>query len=98
MKLLNEVKVFAKDLSAKAKRRMAGTTLATAAILGTATTAMASESGASATIGTALQNGLNQAMSDFAGYVALVLPIGLTVFGTVFGVKKAKAFFNTVAK
>lgn len=98
MKLMNEVKVSAEELSAKAKRRMAGATLAATAIIGAATTAMASESGASATIGTALQSGLNQAMSDFAGYVALVLPIGLTVFGTVFGVKKAKAFFNTVAK
>lgn len=98
MKLLKEVRTFAEDLSVKAKRRMAGATLASTAIIGTATTAMASESGASATISTALQTGLNQAMSDFVGYVAVVLPIGLTVFGTVFGVKKAKGFFNTVAK
>ena len=97
MKLLREVRTFARDLSAKAKRRMAGTTLAATAIIGTATTAMASESGASATISTALQTGLNTAVTDFVGYVAIVLPIGLTVFGTVFGVRKAKGFFKTVA-
>lgn len=97
MKLLNEVKAFAGDLSMKAKRRMAGTTLAATAVIGTATTAMASESGASATISTALQTGLNTAVTDFVGYVAIVLPIGLTVFGVVFGVRKAKGFFKTVA-
>lgn len=97
MKLLKEVRTFAGNLSAKAKRRMVGTTLAATAIIGTATTAMASEASASASIGTALQNGLNQTVTDFVGYVALVLPVGLTVFGAVFGVKKAKGFFKTVA-
>ena len=99
MKLLKEVRAFAKDLSAKAKRRMAGTTLAATAVMGSAMTAMAEEAGssASATIGTALQTGLNTAVTDFVGYVAIVLPIGLTVFATVFGVRKAKGFFKTVA-
>lgn len=97
MKLLKEAETFARDLSAKAKRRMVGTILTATAVVGSAVTAMASEASASASIGTALQNGLNAAVTDFVGYVALVLPIGLTVFGAVFGVKKAKGFFKTVA-
>lgn len=99
MKLLKEVRTFAGDLSVKAKRRMAGATFAATAVIGSTMTAMAEEAGssASATIGTALQTGLNTAVTDFVGYVAIVLPIGLTVFATVFGVRKAKGFFKTVA-
>ena len=99
MKLLKEVKAFTEELSAKAKRRMVGTTLAATVVIGSAMTAMAEEAGssASATISAALQTGLNTAVTDFVGYVAIVLPIGLTVFATVFGVRKAKGFFKTVA-
>lgn len=97
MKLLKEARTFAKGLSAEEKRRMVGTILAATAVVGSAMTAMASEASASASISTALQNGLNQTVTDFVGYVALVLPIGLTVFGVAFGVKKAKVFFKTVA-
>lgn len=99
MKLLKEVKAFTEELSAKAKRRMVGITLAATVVIGSAMTAMAEEAGssASATISAALQTGLNTAVTDFVGYVAIVLPIGLTVFATVFGVRKAKGFFKTVA-
>lgn len=99
MKLLKEVKAFTEELSAKAKRRMVGITLAATVVIGSAVTAMAEEAGssASATISAALQTGLNTAVTDFVGYVAIVLPIGLTVFATVFGVRKAKGFFKTVA-
>ena len=99
MKLLKEVKAFTEELSAKAKRRMVGTILAATVVIGSAMTAMAEEAGssASATISAALQTGLNTAVTDFVGYVAIVLPIGLTVFATVFGVRKAKGFFKTVA-
>lgn len=100
MKLLKEVKAFAKELSAKTKRRMASITIAATVVIGSAMTAMAEEAGssASAAMSEALRSGLNQMLTDFIGYVAIVLPIGLTVFGTVFGVKQAKKFFSTVAK
>lgn len=50
------------------------------------------------TVSTALQTALNGVVTDFLSYVAMVLPIGLTIFGTVFGVKKAMSFFKTVTK
>lgn len=97
MKVFNNVKVFAKDLSTKVKRSIVGVGLAVTAVVGSAMTAMAADAEANASIGAALESGLNQTVSDFVGYVALVLPIGLIVFGSVFGVKKAKNFFKIVA-
>ena len=47
---------------------------------------------------TAMQTALSAVQTDFLGYVAMVLPIGLGIFGTVFGVKKAMSFFKTVTK
>lgn len=87
------------NVTLKAKSRFVVVPATCAIAITTATTAMAMDSdSASVTISAALQSGLNAAVNDFVGYVAVVLPIGITVFGTVFGVKKAKAFFNTVAK
>lgn len=73
-----------------------GSALASMGVVGTSLSAFAETN--SAAIGTALTTGLNTAVTDFVGYVALVLPIGLTVFGIVFGVKKSVQFFRTVTK
>jgi hypothetical protein len=48
-------------------------------------------------ISTALTDGLNQAVTDFVTYVTAILPIGLTVFGAIWGTKKAMSFFKTTA-
>ena len=61
-------------------------------------TALAEDGTASATVSDALREALNTVVTDFMGYVAIVLPIGLTIFGTVFGVKKGMQFFKTVSK
>ena len=71
-----------------------GSALTSMGVVGTSLSAFAETS--SDAVSTALQTGLHTAVTDFVGYVALVLPIGLTVFGTVFGIKKGMKFFKTV--
>lgn len=48
-------------------------------------------------ISSALSEGLNAAVTDFVGYVTAILPLGLTVFGAIWGTKKAMGFFRTTA-
>lgn len=57
----------------------------------------ASETTAEINLSDTLRSGLDDAVNDFVGYVALVLPIGLTVFAATFGIKKAMAFFKNLA-
>ena len=35
--------------------------------------------------------------TDFLGYVAIVLPVALAIFGVVFGIKKAIGFFRSAS-
>lgn len=49
------------------------------------------------TLATSLTSGLQTAVNDFVVYVTAVLPLGLTVFGAVWGIKKAMGFFRTSA-
>jgi len=49
-------------------------------------------------LATVLQTSLTGAVTQFVQYVGVVLPIGLTVFATTFGVKKGMKFFTQVAK
>lgn len=76
--------------------------LATQAALLAATPAFASGTEDSVTsvgskISAALSSGLNTAITDFVGYVTTILPLGLTVFGSVWGTRKAMNFFRTTA-
>lgn len=63
-------------------------------VVGSALTAMAEE----ADLSTTLQTSVNTMKSDFLGYVAIILPVGLAVFGAVWGIKRAKAFFASIAR
>lgn len=45
-----------------------------------------------------LQTGVNTIKTDVLGYVAIILPVGLAIFGAIWGIKKAIAFFKAVAK
>lgn len=66
-------------------------------VVGSALTAMAEET-TTVDLSSTLSSSINSMVNDFLGYVAIVLPIGLTVFGAVWGIKRAKQFFSTVAK
>lgn len=66
-------------------------------VVGSALTAMAEEV-TTVNLSETLRSSINSMVNDFLGYVAIVLPIGLTVFGAVWGIKRAKQFFSTVAK
>lgn len=66
-------------------------------VVGSALTAMAEEV-TTVDLSQTLRSSINSMVNDFLGYVAIVLPIGLTVFGAVWGIKRAKQFFSTVAK
>ena len=35
--------------------------------------------------------------TDFLGYVAIVLPVALAIFGVIFGIRKAISFFKGAA-
>lgn len=50
------------------------------------------------TASNALTTGLNGVKTDVMGYIAIILPIGLGIFGAIWGIKKAIAFFRGVAK
>lgn len=65
-------------------------------VVGSALTAMAEEV-TTVNLSETLRSSINSMVNDFLGYVAIVLPIGLTVFGAVWGIKRAKQFFSTVA-
>ncbi len=49
-------------------------------------------------VSTALSNALNQMLSDFFSYAAIVLPIGLTVFGVIVGIGYAMKLFKKISK
>lgn len=50
------------------------------------------------TVSTALSNALNTMLSDFVSYAAIVLPIGLTIFGTIVGIGYAMKLFKKISK
>lgn len=43
-----------------------------------------------------MTSSLDTVLSNFMTYASIVLPIGLTIFGTVFAVKKGMSFFRVV--
>lgn len=45
-----------------------------------------------------LQSGVNTIKTDVLGYIAIILPVGLGIFGAIWGIKKAISFFKGVAK
>lgn len=85
-------------LKSRVGKKVTMATTAVTLVVGSAMTACAAEADVSATMATTLQASMNSMVNDFIGYVGIVLPIGLTVFGCVWGVKKAKQFFAGIAK
>lgn len=86
----------------KTNKLAIGASLATQAALLATTPAFASGAEGGVTdvgskISAALTSGLNTAITDFVGYVTAILPLGLTVFGAVWGTRKAMNFFRTTA-
>ncbi len=80
----------------KSNKEAMGAALTSMAV--TLTTLPVFASDETSAINTALESGLNTAVNDFVGLVAIVVPIGLTVFAATFGVKKAIQFFKTISK
>lgn len=83
--------------SKRAKKKLAMFITSLSLVVGSALTAMAEEV-TTVDLSQTLRSSINSMVNDFLGYVAIVLPIGLTVFGAVWGIKRAKQFFSTVAK
>lgn len=99
MNLLNKVKEKAGNAKKAAGKKIALLATTSALVVGSALSAFAAEgSSVSSTMSTTLQTSMNSMVNDFIGYVGVVLPIGLTVFGAVWGIKKAKSFFASMAK
>ena len=100
MKVLKNVKNFAGGLSDKAKKAFCTATLASTCAIMNVVPALAAEdglqSGSASTISSALQSGLSSMVSDFMALAALIIPIGLGVFGVVFGIRKGKQFFKII--
>ena len=48
-------------------------------------------------VGSILQTAFSSLQSDLLGYIAIILPISLAIFGIYFGIKKAIAFFRSSA-
>lgn len=44
-----------------------------------------------------LTTAVNTIKTDFLGYVAVVLPVALAIFGVVFGIRKAIGFFRSAS-
>ncbi len=55
-------------------------------------------SSATATITAAFQTGFQQVVSDAMGLIAIMVPIALSLAGTIFLVKKAMGWFKGMAK
>lgn len=60
--------------------------------------AASAEDTTAATITTAFQTGFQQMASDALGMIAVIVPIALGVAGAVFLVRKAMAWFKSLAK
>lgn len=93
---MRKIKCFLGNMK---KKIVVGATVAAVTVM-SAMPVMASDTSSvdSSVITTALETGLNDTANDVLGYIAIALPVGLLVFGAIFGIKKAKAFFSTVAK
>ena len=48
--------------------------------------------------GQALSTSLTGVQTDLLGYIGIVLPIALAVFGAIWGIRKAIAFFRSTAR
>lgn len=45
-----------------------------------------------------LSSSLSTVQSDLMGYIAIVLPVALAIFGAIWGIKKAISFFKSTAR
>lgn len=90
---MKKIKDFLKDNG----RMLAGSMLGATTMVATAATTFAAE-GEAVNLSETLKTGLNTAANDLIGYIAVILPIGLTVFAAMFGVKKGMKFFKTIAQ
>lgn len=85
-----------KKFFCKCKKKVALLATTMALTVGTAMTALAAED----STGTAdiLSESLGTVKSDIMSFIFVVLPIGLGIFGAIFGIRKAISFFRSVAK
>ena len=84
-------------------RNRVGKYLATAMVVAsmalmTCMTCFATGEESSVDISSTIRTAFTTMQSDLINYVAIVLPIALTIVGTYFGVKKAIAFFKSTTK
>jgi hypothetical protein len=88
------------SLKNKTVKKVVAVTTAMSLALSSAVCAFAADGGSTSSINMAdtLKSSMDSMVNDFIGYIAVVLPIGLTVFGAVWGIKKAKTFFGSMAK
>ena len=95
------IKVIEKIKNSKLAKIFASSALATAVgamgvICASATDGETSEVVPSA--GQALGTALNGVQADLLGYIGIVLPIALAIFGAIWGIRKAISFFRSTAR
>lgn len=60
--------------------------------------AFAAEPVTTETLSTTLQTALQTMLNDFFSYAAVVLPVGLTIFGAIVGISYAIKLFKKISK
>lgn len=60
--------------------------------------AFAAEPETTASLSQSLSTAMNTMLSDFFSYAAVVLPVGLTIFGAIVGISYAIKLFKRISK